>query len=241
MENLNISKKIDESQKNELKDLHQDQCGDNQNLPREWKFIRNHPMDQIIGDPSKGIITQNSLRNICGNLAFISQIDPKTFSEAENDENWILAMQEELNQFERNQVWILVPCPQNHSIIGTKCVFRNKLDESGIIIRNKVRLVAQGYNQEEGTDFDETFAPIARLEAIRMLLAFVCFKDFKLYQMNVKCVFLNGYISEEVYVQQPSDLENHEFPNHILKLLKALYGLKQAPHAWYERLSKFFY
>lgn len=148
-------------------------------------------------------------------------------------------MQEELNQFERNQVWTLVPRPNDHSVIGTKWIFRNKVDESGIVIRNKARLVAQGFNQEEGIDFDETFAPVARLEAIRMLLAFACFKNFKLYQMDVKSAFLNGYISEEVYVEQPPGFQNHEFPNHVFKLSKALYGLKQAPRAWYERLSKF--
>ena len=100
-------------------------------------------------------------------------------------------------------------------------------------------MVAKGYNQEEGIDFDETFAPVARLEAIRLLLAYAYFMKFKLFQMDVKSVFLNGYIAEEVYVEQPSGFENHAFPNHVFKLNKALYGLKQAPGAWYERLSKF--
>ncbi len=107
------------------------------------------------------------------------------------------------------------------------------------MVRNKARLVAKGYNQEEGIDFDETFAPVARLEAIRLLLAFACSKDFKLFQMDVKSAFLNGYINEEVYVEQPPGFENHQYPNHVYKLNKALYGLKQAPRAWYERLSKF--
>jgi hypothetical protein len=97
----------------------------------------------------------------------------------------------------------------------------------------------KGYNQEEGIDYGETYAPVARLEAIRMLLAFACFKNFKLFQMDVKSVFLNGFIAEEVYVEQPPGFENHEFPNHVFKLSKALYGLKQAPRAWYERLSGF--
>ena len=98
-------------------------------------------------------------------------------------------MQEELNQFERNEVWELVPRPNDQSVIGTKWVYRNKMDENGIIIRNKARLVAQGYNQQEGIDYEETFAPVARLEAIRMLLAFSCHKNFILYQMDVKSVF----------------------------------------------------
>ncbi|WJZ81440.1 hypothetical protein VitviT2T_001283 [Vitis vinifera] len=113
------------------------------------------------------------------------------------------------------------------------------MDENGIIVRNKARLVAQGFNQEEGIDYEETFAPVARLEAIRMLLAFACFKDFILYQMDVKSAFLNGFINEEVYVEQPPGFQSFNFPNHVFKLKKALYGLKQAPRAWYERLSKF--
>jgi hypothetical protein len=150
-------------------------------------------------------------------------------------------MEEELNQFERNNVWTLVPRPTHQSIIGTKWVFRNKNDENGFIIRNKARLVAQGFNQGEGIDYEETFAPVARLEAIRMLLAFACYKNFKLFQMDVKSAFLNGFISEEVYVEQPPGFESHKFPNHVFKLAKALYGLKQAPRAWYERLSGFLF
>ncbi|KAL6337946.1 hypothetical protein AAG906_005411 [Vitis piasezkii] len=210
-----------------------------QDLPKDWKFVINHPQDQIIGNPSSGVRTRSSLRNICNNLAFISQIEPKNIKDAIVDENWMIAMQEELNQFERSEVWELVPRPSNQSVIGTKWVFRNKMDENGIIVRNKARLVAQGYNQEEGIDYEETFAPVARLEAIRMLLAFACFKGFILYQMDVKSAFLNGFINEEVYVEQPPGFKSFNFPNHVFKLKKALYGLKQAPRAWYERLSKF--
>jgi len=115
----------------------------------------------------------------------------------------------------------------------------NKLDESGVITRNKARLVAKGYNQEEGIDYSETFAPVARLEAIRLLLAFTCMSGFKLFQMDVKSAFLNGIINEEVYVEQPSGFEDHQHPNHLYKLKKALYGIKQAPRQWYERLSSF--
>jgi hypothetical protein len=108
-------------------------------------------------------------------------------------------MQEELKNFERNQVWELVERP-NTNIIGTKWVFRNKQDEFGIVIRNKARLVSQGYTQVEVLDFGETYAPVARLEAIRLLLAFAAHHDFKLYQMDVNSAFLNGPLSEEVYV-----------------------------------------
>ena len=124
-------------------------------------------------------------------------------------------------------------------MIGTKWVFRNKLDEEGKVVRNKARLVAQGYNQEEGIDYEETFAPVARIEAIRILLAFASSMHIKLYQMDVKCAFLNGLLKEEVYVEQPPGFENQEFPDHVYKLQKALYGLKQAPRAWYERLSSY--
>ena len=107
------------------------------------------------------------------------------------------------------------------------------------VTRNKARLIAKAYNQEEGIDFDKTFAPIARLEAIRILCAFTCLKNFKLYQMDVKSVFLNGYLNKDVYADQPPDFENYDKPNHVYKLTKALYALKQALRAWYERLSKF--
>jgi hypothetical protein len=111
-------------------------------------------------------------------------------------------MQEELNNFTRNQVWELIERPKNHNVIGTKWVYRNKENEDGIAVKNKSRLVAQGYTQVEGLDFDETFAPVARLEAIRILLAYACSRNIKLYQMNVKSAFLNGEISELVYVEQ---------------------------------------
>ncbi|KAH9697684.1 hypothetical protein KPL71_023711 [Citrus sinensis] len=213
--------------------------GTSQTLPKEWRYVSSHPKDVILGDLSRGVTTRSSLRNTCEHAAFISQIEPKSFADAENDESWIMAMQEELNQFERNNVYELVPNPEHQSIIGTKWVFRNKMDESGVVVRNKARLVAQGYNQEEGIDFDETFAPVARLESIRMLLAYACHKDFILYQMDVKSAFLNGYIMEEVYVKQFPGFENEKFPDHVYKLSKALYGLKQAPRAWYDRLKNF--
>jgi len=138
-------------------------------------------------------------------------------------------MQEELNQFTRNDVWSLLPKTSGMNVIGTKWVFRNKMDEQGIIVRNKARLVAKGYNQEEGIDYDETYALVVRIEVVRLLLAYACLSGFMLFQMDVKSAFLNGFINEEVYVTQPPRFGDHKLPGHVCKLKKALYGLKQAP------------
>ncbi|GJZ55079.1 putative ribonuclease H-like domain-containing protein [Tanacetum coccineum] len=148
-------------------------------------------------------------------------------------------MQEELLQFKLQKVWTLVDLPNRKRAIGSKWVFRNKKDERGIVIRNKARLVAQGYIQEEGIDYDEVFAPVARIEAIRLFLAYASFKDFVVYQMDVKSAFLYGKIEEEVYVCQPPGFEDPDFPNRVYKVEKALYGLHQAPRAWYETLSTY--
>ncbi|GJR10065.1 retrovirus-related pol polyprotein from transposon TNT 1-94 [Tanacetum coccineum] len=158
-------------------------------------------------------------------------IEPKNVNEALKDESWIIAMQEELNQFIINDVWELVPQPKNMTIIGTKWVYRNKLDENGVVSQNKARLVAQGYNQQEGINYDETYALVARLESIGILLAYACALDFKLFQMDVKSASLNGFINEEVYMAQPPGFIDFKKPNHVYKLNKALYGLKQAPKA----------
>jgi len=127
-------------------------------------------------------------------------MEPKNVYEALTDFDWIVAMQDELHQFERNQVWHLVPKLKDRIIIGTNWVFQNKLDEQGTVTRNKAQLVIQGYNQEEDIDYEETFTPVARIEAIRILIAFAAYMEFKLFQMDVKSAFLNGYLKEEVYV-----------------------------------------
>jgi hypothetical protein len=124
------------------------------------------------------------------------------------------------------------------NVIGTKWVFKNKQDANGIVVRNKARLVAQGYSQVEGIDYGGTYAPVARLESIRILLAYPSHHNFKLQQMDVKSAFLNGPLHELVYVKQPPGFEDPHFPNHVYKLDKALYGLKQTPRAWYEHLKE---
>ncbi|KAK2410100.1 putative mitochondrial protein [Trifolium repens] len=199
---------------------------------------KNHPLDLVIGNPEQGITTRRT-NDVVANSCFVSLFEPKNVKEALTDEAWIEAMQEELNQFERSEVWDLVPRPEDVNVIGTKWVYKNKSDENGTVTRNKARLVAQGYTQIEGLDFDETFAPVARLESIRLLLGVACILKFKLYQMDVKSAFLNGYLQEEVYVEQPKGFVDPEYPNYVYKLKKALYGLKQAPRAWYERLTQF--
>ncbi len=204
-----------------------------------FKHKSSHPEELIIGNKDSPRRTRSHFRQVESMIGLISMIEPTTVDEALSDDGWILAMQEELNQFQRNDVWDLVPKPQHKNIIGTKWVFRNKLNEQGEVTRNKARLVAQGYSQQEGIDYTETFAPVARLEAIRLLLSYAVNHGIILYQMDVKSAFLNGVIEEEVYVKQPPGFEDIKYPDHVFKLKKSLYGLKQAPRAWYDRLSNF--
>ncbi|GKA12418.1 retrovirus-related pol polyprotein from transposon TNT 1-94 [Tanacetum coccineum] len=168
------------------------------------KESRNHPLENIIGNLNQRTL-KSQAQNQSNFFCFISTIEPKNVNEALTDDSWIVAMQEELNQFIANDVWELVPQPRNMTIIGTKWVFRNKLDENDIVSQNK-----------------------ARLESTSILLAYACALDFKLFQMDVKSAFLNGFIYEEVYMAQPPGFINFEKPDHIYKLKKALYGLKQA-------------
>ena len=129
-------------------------------------------------------------------------VEPKKFEEANKDGDWIKAMDEELDQIEKNQTWELVPRPENKNVVGTKWVLKNKFNEDVKVIRNKARLVCKGYAQVEDIEFEETFAPVARIEAINMFLEFSCYKKFKLYQMDVKSTFFNGKIEEEVFIKQ---------------------------------------
>ncbi|GJU62585.1 putative ribonuclease H-like domain-containing protein [Tanacetum coccineum] len=155
------------------------------------------------------------------------------------EDTQVEAMQEELLQFKLQKVWVLVDLPKGHRAIGTKWVYRNKKDERGIVIRNKARLVAQGHTQEEGIDYDEVFAPVARIEAIRIFLAYASYMGFMVYQMDVKSAFLYGQIEEEVYVCQPPGFEDPDHPDKVYKVVKALYGLHQAPRAWYDTLATY--
>jgi hypothetical protein len=156
---------------------------------------RDHPGNNILGDIKKGVTTRPRVANFGEHYSFVSSFEPFKVEDTLHDLDWVVAMQEELNNFRRNEVWSLVERP-NQNIVGTKWVFRNKQDEHGVVIRNKARLMAKGYSQVEGLDFEETFAPIARLESICMLLAYTTHLGFKHYQMDVKSVFLNGPIKK---------------------------------------------
>nr|GEY42344.1 ribonuclease H-like domain-containing protein [Tanacetum cinerariifolium] len=173
------------------------------------KESRNHPLENVIGNLKQRTL-RSQVQNKSNFFCFISTIEPKNVNEALGDESWTVAMQEELNQFVANDIW-------------------------DIVSRNKASLVAQGYNQQEGIDYDETYALVARLESIRILLAYAYALDFKLFQMDVKSAFLNGFINEDVYVAQPSEFIDFKKPDHVYKLKKALYGLKQALKDWFPK------
>ncbi|GKB18606.1 retrovirus-related pol polyprotein from transposon TNT 1-94 [Tanacetum coccineum] len=166
-------------------------------------------------------------------------IDQDALSPTLKEASWIEAMQKELNEFNRLEVWELVPRPDHVMIITLKWIFKVKLDELGGVLKNKARLVARGYRQEKGIDFKESFALVARLEAIRIFIAYVACMNMIVYQMDVKTTFLNGILREEVYVSQADGFVDQDNPNHVYKLKKALYGLKQVPRAWYDLLSSF--
>ncbi|GJU41730.1 putative ribonuclease H-like domain-containing protein [Tanacetum coccineum] len=221
-----------------------------------------HPSTLILRDPQSAVQTRSKVTKSSGAHAFVSYVqkqrrnnhkdfqhclfacflsqnEPKKISEALEDESWVDAMQEELLQFKIQKVWILIDLPYRKKAIGTKWVYRNKKDERGVVVRHKARLVAHGHRQEEGIDYDEVFAPVAKIEAIRIFLAFASYMGFIVYQMDVKSAFLYGKIDEEVYVSQPPGFIDPKYPQKVYKVVKALYGLHQAPRAWYATLSTF--
>nr|GEZ85153.1 hypothetical protein [Tanacetum cinerariifolium] len=163
----------------------------------------------------------------------------QNIKEAMIDPAWIESMQEELLQFKMLDVWVLVPAPDNISPLTFKWLFKNKHDEEQTVIRNKSRLVVRGYRHEEGIDFEESFALVARMEAIRIFLTYAAHKSFSVFQMDVKNAFLHSSLKEDVYVCQPKGFIDADHPSHVYKLKKTLYGLKQAPRAWYNELSMF--
>nr|GEV52982.1 hypothetical protein [Tanacetum cinerariifolium] len=225
-----------------------------------FRIHKDHPKSQIIGPVDTPIQTRHKSKDMeeqsfiatihqktnsellqfCLFSCLLSQEEPKKIFDALKDPSWVEAMQEELLQFKSQNVWVLVDYPKWVRPIGIKWVLKNKKDKRGIVIRNKVRLVAQGYSLEEGIDYEEVFAPIARIEAIRLFLAYALFIGFIVYQMDVKSAFLYGNIDKEVYVMQSPGFHDPQFPERVYKVEKAMYGLRQAPRAWYGTLSKEF-
>ncbi|XP_035838206.1 uncharacterized protein LOC118485829 [Helianthus annuus] len=183
-------------------------------MPRTLSY---HLSEQNIGDVQSGVKTRDQINRALtcfySSVAplqeefslkcFISQIGPRTYKEALTEDSWVNAMHEELQQFEKLGVWRLIDLPENQKLIKTKWVFKCKKDDRGVVVRNKARLVVQGFSQQEGIDYDEVYALVARLEAIRIFLEFASWKDFKVYQLDVKSAFLYEKIKEEVYVGQP--------------------------------------
>ncbi|GJY21221.1 putative ribonuclease H-like domain-containing protein [Tanacetum coccineum] len=176
---------------------------------------KDHPKGQILGDPKSAVQTRGKIQKAS------SVKQALMTSQALKDESWVEAMQEELLQFKLQKVWKLVDLPSGKKAISTKWVFRNMRDERSIVMKNKARLVAQGFRQEEGIDYDEVFAPVSRIEAIRLFLAFSSFMGFPVYQMDVKSAFLYGTIEEEVYVHQPLCFVDPAHPNKVYKVIKA--------------------
>ncbi|GJS15336.1 retrovirus-related pol polyprotein from transposon TNT 1-94 [Tanacetum coccineum] len=173
------------------------------------KWTKDHPIANIIGDPSRSVSTRKKLQTDvmwCYFDAFLTSVEPKNFKQAMTEPSWIDAMQEEIHEFERLQVWELVSCPDKVLLIKLKWIYKVKTDEFGGVLKNKARLVAQGFRQEEGIDFEESFAPVARIEAIRIFVANAAHKNMTIYQMDVKTDFLNGELKEEVYVSQPEEI-----------------------------------
>ncbi|GJX75189.1 retrovirus-related pol polyprotein from transposon TNT 1-94 [Tanacetum coccineum] len=213
-----------------------------QTLHHLGKWSKDHPLDNIIGNPSRPVSTRKQLATDalwCLYNSVLSKVEPKNFKSAITEDCWFQAMQDEIHEFDRLQVWELVPQPDCVMIIALKWIYKVKLDEYGDVLKNKARLVAKGYRQEEGIDFEESFAPVARIEAIRIFIANAASKNMTIYQMDVKTAFLNGELKEEVYVSQPEGFVDPDHPTHVYRLKKALYGLKQAPRAWYDTLSRF--
>ncbi|GJY57582.1 putative ribonuclease H-like domain-containing protein, partial [Tanacetum coccineum] len=178
------------------------------------RIHKDYPIEQIIEDIHSAPQTRRMTKNVTEQAMF----KPKKVIQALTDPSWIEAMQDELLQFKLQKVWTLVDLPYGKMAIGKKWVYKNKKDERGIVVRNKARLVAQGHTQEEGIDYDKVFAPVARIEAIRLFLAYASFKDFVVYQMDVKSAFLYVNIEEEVYVCQPPRFEDPEFPAKVYKI-----------------------
>nr|GFA91679.1 retrovirus-related Pol polyprotein from transposon TNT 1-94 [Tanacetum cinerariifolium] len=206
------------------------------------KWSKDRPLDNVIGNLSRPVSTRKQLATDalwCLYNSVLSKVKPKNFKSAITEDCRFQAMQDKIHEFYRLQVWKLVPQPDCVMIIALKWIYKVKLDEFSDVLKNTARLVAKGYRQEEGIDFKESFAPVARIEAIQIFIANAASKNMTIYQMDVKTAFLNDKLKEEVYVSQPEGFVDLDHPTHVYRLKKALYGLKQAHRAWYDTLSRF--
>nr|GEX26429.1 hypothetical protein [Tanacetum cinerariifolium] len=204
-------------------------------VPTLAPTTKDHPLEQVIGNPSQSVRTRCQLESdgeMCMFVLTVSRTETKNIKEAMADSAWIESMQEELHQFDRLDVWELVDRPLCTNVINLKWLWKNKRDKENTVIRNKSRLVVKGYAQKEGVDFEESFAPVARLEAVRLFIAYATHKCFTVYQMDIKIAFLYGPLKEEVYVNQLGGFVDPYHSDKVYRLKKALYGLKQAPRAW---------
>ncbi|GJS65546.1 retrovirus-related pol polyprotein from transposon TNT 1-94 [Tanacetum coccineum] len=198
----------------------------------DYHWTKDHPLEQVRRNPSKPVQTRRKLStdpDICMFSLTVSTADHA----------WIEAMQDELHQFDRLKVWELVDKPFGKTVINLKWLWKNKKDKDQTVILNEARLVAKEYAQEEGIDFEESFAPVARLEAVQIFVAYAAHKSFPIYQMDMKIDFLNGPLKKEVYVNQPDGFVDPDHLEKAYRVKKAQYGLKKAPRAWYDEISTF--
>nr|GEW73995.1 retrovirus-related Pol polyprotein from transposon TNT 1-94 [Tanacetum cinerariifolium] len=227
-----------------------------QGIAAEPHYMEDHPVAPVDNNPfvnvfapephsealSSGDIssTESTYKQLstdalwCLYSSVLSKVEPKNFESAITEDCWFQAMQDEIHEFDRLQVWELVPQPDCVMIIALKWIYKVKLDEYGDVLKNKPRLVEKGYQEEEGIDFEDSFTAVARIEAIRIFIANATSKNMTIYQMDVKTAFLNGELKEEVYASQPEGIVDPDHPTYVYRLKKALYGLKQAPWAWYQ-------
>jgi hypothetical protein len=197
---------------------------DHDDAPLRLRF-----MDIIVGD---AVVPGHAVRNVeQGQLFAVAADEPATLAKAERDVHWKAAMGEEIRAIEENDTWVLTDLHPGRRAIDLKWVFKVKRDEKGYVVKHKTRLVVKGYSQQQGVDYEEVFAPVARLEAVRLLLALAAHWSWEVHHMDVKSAFLNGNLMKEVYVLQPPGFVVAGRENKVLKLKKALYGLHQAPRA----------
>jgi hypothetical protein len=197
--------------------------------------LRYHTMENLLGDQSVPRLVPHDLEAQL-HLAY-DDGEPRSFSEAERHATWCAAMQSEMDAIEKNRTWELADLPRGHNAITLKWVFKLKRDEACAIVKHKARLLAHSFVQWKGIDFDDTFAPVARMESVRLLFALAAQKGWRVHHINIKSTFLNDDLKEEVYVHQPSRFMIPGKEGKVLRLRNALYDLRQAPRAWNVKLD----